>query len=98
MLEESLDLHALRQRISARDKALITSKPIAEAIKLLKEVYKLSEDSAASFVNWQRSISSGDPLNPGNPHEKWHLKFDEETGVWTKVPQPGDHPQRRESP
>lgn len=89
--EKSMDLHELRRRMTARDKALCTSKAYEEAVKMVREKYGTSEDSAAAFVAWQRTIASGGDSNTTcNPNEKWHLKFDEFEGKWVKVPQPGE--------
>jgi len=89
--EKSMDLHELRRRMTARDKALISSKAFDEAVKMVREKYGTSEDSAATFCSWQRSIASGGDANTVcNPNEKWHLKFDEHNGQWVKVPQPGE--------
>jgi hypothetical protein len=91
MIEKSMDLHELRRRMNARDKALVSSKSFEEAVKMVREKYGTSEDCAAAFVNWQRTIASGGDANTTcNPNEKWHLKFDEFKGAWTKIPQPGE--------
>jgi hypothetical protein len=89
--KKAQDLHAIRKKVSARDKVLVGEKPFAEAVKLMCEKYQLNQDSAAAFVKWQKTIASGgDASVQSIPSEKWHLKFDEETGAWVKVPQPGD--------
>ena len=91
--EKAESLHDLRRRVSARDKVICGEKPFAEGVKHMRERYKLSYESAAAFVTWQKTIASGgDPNSMSIPSEKWHLKYDESTGEWVKVPQPGDHP------
>ena len=87
----SMDLHELRRRMEARDKALISSKSYEEAVKLVKEKYGTTQESAEAFVAWQRTIASGGQEGVTcNPNEKWHLKWDEFKGEWVKVPQPGE--------
>jgi hypothetical protein len=89
--DQSMDLHELRRRMEARDKALISSRSYEEAVKLVKEKYGAQHDSAEAFVAWQRSIASGGEAGVKcNPQEKWHLKWDEERGEWLKVAQPGE--------
>lgn len=89
MNEKSESIQELRQRVSARDKSQVGSKPPAEGIKLIKERYGVTEETATTFVAWQKSIAGGEGT-VSNPSERWHLKFDEIEGVWRKVPQPGD--------
>ena len=89
--EQSMDLHELRRRMEARDKALISSRSYEEAVKLVKEKYSATHQTAEAFVAWQRTIASGgDPNSKSKPYEKWHLKWDEFAGQWVKVPQPGE--------
>jgi hypothetical protein len=91
MNERAASLHELRRKVSARDKALIGSKAYQEAVKLVREKYGTDESTAAAFVQWQKTIASGGDANTkSNPTEKWHMKFDEETGLWRKIVQPGD--------
>jgi hypothetical protein len=94
--EQSQDLHAVKKMLSARDKALCAGKPFAEAVKMLREKYKLTEEAAAGFVAYQRTLASGGGA-ASNPNERWHLKFDDDEGKWIKVPQPGDHPGKTET-
>jgi hypothetical protein len=89
--DQSMDLHELRRRMEARDKALISTRSYEEAVKLVKEKYGATHDSAEAFVAWQRTIASGgDSSLKANPQEKWHLKWDDERGERLKVPQPGE--------
>jgi hypothetical protein len=89
--EQSMDLHELRRRMEARDKALLSSRSYEEAVKLVREKYQATQQTAEMFVAWQRTIASGgDPNSKSKPYEKWHLKWDENRGEWVKVPQPGE--------
>jgi hypothetical protein len=86
--ETSYTVHELRKMVTARDKALAVSKPIDEGVKYIRERYKTTADSARNLVEWLRAVpSGGEPASTTvNPTEKWHLKFDEAKGAWTKVP------------
>lgn len=90
MQEKSLDLAELRQTVTARDKALIGSKPFPEAVKFVKERYGTTPEIAEAFVAWQQTIAGGSEGTKGNPTDRWHLKFDENTGKWVTIPNPGE--------
>lgn len=89
--EQSMDMHELRRRMTARDKAMISQKSYEEACKLVTEKYGTTPESAQQFVAWQKTIASGGDANvKSTPYEKWHLKWDEFKGEWVKIPQPGE--------
>ena len=90
-MERAEDIHSLRGRVEARDKGMAASRPLDEAVKYIREKYGCDEASARNFVNWIRGtvpVSEGEAPKPptkGTRLEKWHLRFDDETGAWIKL-------------
>ena len=84
MSPQSHDVHALRSKMSARDKAVAMEKPFDEGVKFIAERYATSRDSAAAFITWLKGLYS-DGAGKRNPKETLHSKFDPVEGEWVYV-------------
>ncbi|GIW70460.1 MAG: hypothetical protein KatS3mg102_2959 [Planctomycetota bacterium] len=97
-MQRAMDVHALRQVVSARDKDLAARKPLPEAVKYISERYQVTEDSALALVRfltgaYQQPQPEGEPTGPdapaatpaptkGNAAEVIHTRFDPIEGRW----------------
>ena len=91
-------VHGLRQKVNARDKALIVTRPFDEGIKYLSEKYNTDKETAESFVSWLKGLYNPDGgAKAMNPVETWHTRFDEGRAEWVQVPESEAHKPKLES-
>lgn len=84
MSPQSYDVHALRNQMTARDKAVAMEKPFDEGVKFIAERYATSTDSATAFITWLKGLYT-DGAGKRNPKEVLHSKFDTIEGEWVYV-------------
>lgn len=85
---ESVDVHGMRKRVTARDKSIAVSRPIEEGVKYICERYNITWDSGLEFIRFLHGIPAGGEGEPTkhNPTEVIHKAFDPTTGTWINVP------------
>ncbi len=87
-MDKAMTVHELRSVVSARDKAVCSSRPTAEGAKHIRERYHTDMASAVKFVEWVKGVTSNQDsaaIEVANPSEVWHLRFDENKGEWIKL-------------
>lgn len=86
-MERAEDVHAMKKKVTARDKSLAVTRPYEEAVKLLREKYQVTADSARAFIDYLRAVPGANEGATGtvNPREQWHMRYDETKGAWIKV-------------
>ncbi len=92
--ERALAIHELRRMVTARHKMLGGTKPVEEAVQLIRDEYGADHDSSLRFVEWLRGGPAEDPPSKGAV-ERRHIVADPETGDEREVDtQPGSIPPR----
>ncbi len=93
--EHAFSVHELRQAVSARHKMLCGTKPVEEAVELIREEYAADADSSLRFVEWVRGGAVDAPPTRGDTVERRHIVADPETGDEREVESvPGSIPPR----
>ena len=89
-----MSIRDLRGVVKAREKYLVTIKPLDEAMALVQDGYGADDDSALAFIEWLKGGEASLPATKG-AIERIHVKTDPETGADHKVDtQPGSIPPR----
>ena len=90
----AMSVHELRHTVSARHKLLCATRPLEEALTLLRAEYGADRDSSAAFVRWLRDERDDAPTPPP-VIERRHKVADLRTGVEREVESvPGSIPPR----
>jgi hypothetical protein len=87
-MERAMTVHELRSVVTARDKAVCSSRPTPEGSKFIRERYSTDMNSAKAFVEYVKGVTSNQDssaIEVANPSEVWHLRFDENKGEWIKL-------------
>lgn len=90
----AMTIRDLREIVKARDKYLITTKPLDEAMAIIQDGCSADDDSALAFIEWLKGGEASLPATKGAV-ERIHVKTDPETGLDHPVEtQPGSIPPR----
>lgn len=90
----AMTIHEMRSGLSAREKYLVTSKPLEEAVQLVQDVLGADEDSALAYIEFLKGGGPDEPATHG-ALERIHVTTDPETGIDERVEtEPGSIPPR----
>ncbi len=89
-----MTVHEMREGLSAREKYLVTSKPLEDAIELVQDKLGADEDSARAYIEFLKGGAPDQPTTRG-ALERIHVTTDPETGIDERVEtEPGSIPPR----
>ena len=89
-----MTVHEMRSGLSAREKYLVTMKPLEEAVELVQDKLGADDDSTRAYINWLKGGTLDEPTPP-SVLERIHVTTDPETGIDRRVEtEPGSIPPR----
>ena len=91
----AMTIRELRRIVIARHKYLCSTKPIDDAVELIKDEYGANDDSSLLFCEWLRGSRGMEPPTKAGGLERIHVVTDPDTGNETRVEtEPGSIPPR----